>query len=57
MWLMPWSVLGGNKVVVPAGTQDDDPEIKPMHNIYWQSKACGFENAGDLTQYDGLPTK
>lgn len=54
---MPWSVQGGKNVVVPAGTLDDDPEIKPMHNIYWQSKACWFENAGALTQYDGLPTK
>ncbi len=54
---MPWLVQGGKNVVVPAGSLDDDPKIKPMHNIYWQSKACWYENASELTQYDGLPTR
>lgn len=54
---LPWEVQGGRNIVVPAGTLDDDPQIKPQQNIFWTSKACWFENVESLPKFDGFPTK
>ena len=54
---LPWITKGGRSIVIPAGTLDQDPGIKPVHNIFWQDRARWREEVGDLTQYDELPTK
>lgn len=54
---LPWAVQTGNNVVVPAGSLDDDPLIRPNQNIFWQDKAPWYDCAFDLIQYDQLPTK
>lgn len=54
---LPWLIQGGRNVIVPAGTLDDDPEIKPQQNIYWGSKASWFESPCQLVQYDTLPDR
>jgi hypothetical protein len=47
----------GRSVVIPAGTLDQDPGIKPGQNIFWQDRAPWREEVGDLIKYDELPTK
>lgn len=54
---LPWLVKGGKNLVIPAGTLDDDPEIKPIQNIFWQDKACWYEATNALPAFDELPPR
>ena len=54
---LPWITQSRTAVIIPAGTLDDDPGVKPIHNIFFADKACWFEFANDLVKYDALPTK
>ncbi|MCZ6804349.1 MAG: GFA family protein [Proteobacteria bacterium] len=52
---LPWTVKGGKNIVVTAGTLDDVPDIKPMFNIFWGSRAPWFEETCDLPKHDKFP--
>jgi len=52
---LPWAVQGGKNIVVTAGTLDEDPGIKPMWNIFWQSKAPWLEETCNLSKHDKFP--
>lgn len=54
---LPWLTKSGRAVIIPAGTLDDDPNEKPVHNIYIADKAPWYEEVGSLKQFDELPTK
>ena len=54
---LPWLGKSGKVVVVPAGTLDDDPGIKPYQNIFWASRAVWYQEPGALPEYDELPPK
>lgn len=54
---LPWMVQGGKNIVVTAGTLDDDPEVKPMWNVFWGSHAPWLEETDNLPKYDELPKK
>lgn len=53
---LPWRTKSAKAVVIPAGTLDDDPKVKPIHNILFANKAPWFKGVGDLDKYEGLPT-
>lgn len=52
---LPWKSKSKNAVVVPAGSLDGDPEIRPFQNVYYQSKADWYSDAGELIKFDTLP--
>jgi len=54
---LPWLTQSAKAMIVPAGTLDDDPKVKPMHNIFYADKACWYDNVDDLVKYDELPIK
>ncbi|PVV09678.1 MAG: aldehyde-activating protein [gamma proteobacterium symbiont of Ctena orbiculata] len=54
---LPWLAQSGRSVVVPAGTLDGDPHIKPIQNIYCASRAVWYQDPGELPSYDELPVK
>ena len=54
---LPWLAQSGSAMVIPAGTLDDDPEIKPMQNIYWKYRASWRESVDTLPQHDELPPR
>ncbi len=54
---LPWLTKSAKAMIVPAGTLDDDPQVKPIHNIYTADKAPWYEEASSLKQYDELPIK
>ncbi|NNF16315.1 MAG: GFA family protein [Gammaproteobacteria bacterium] len=54
---LPWLTKSGRSVVVPAGTLDDDPGIRPRHNIFLANQAPWYVTADTILQYDALPTK
>jgi len=51
---LPWHSQSGTAVIIPAGTLDDDPEIKPTQNIFWRDRASWREPVEALPQYDEL---
>jgi len=54
---LPWITQSAKAMIVPAGTLDDDPKVKPVHNIFYADKACWYENIEGLVKYDELPIK
>jgi hypothetical protein len=54
---LPWLTKAGGAIVIPAGTLDDDPKEKPVHNIFMAGKAPWFEEVCNLKQYEALPIK
>ena len=55
---LPWKSQTGSAVIIPAGTLDEDPDIRPQQNIHWASRAEWREPVESLPQYDELqPSK
>ncbi|MES9990808.1 MAG: GFA family protein [Candidatus Thiodiazotropha sp.] len=54
---LPWLAQSGRAVIVPAGTLDEDPQIRPMQNIYCASRAVWYRDPVELPAYDELPIK
>lgn len=54
---LPWLTKTKRAVIIPAGTLDDDPGVKPKQNIYYKDKASWYINVDDLVKYDELPIK
>ncbi len=52
---LPWLAQSGKAVIVPAGTLDDDPLIRPFQNIFCASRASWYTNPAELPEYDELP--
>lgn len=54
---LPWLGKSRRAVVVPAGTLDDDPGIRPSQNIFWASRAPWYKEASALKHFEELPNK
>lgn len=46
---------GGAHVIIPAGTLDDDPGVRPIVHIHVASKAPWFEITDGLPQFGAFP--
>ncbi len=54
---LPWLAQTGKVVVVPAGTLEGDPVVRPMQNIFCASRAVWFTQPDTLPEFDALPDK
>ncbi|MCW8886911.1 MAG: GFA family protein [Motiliproteus sp.] len=54
---LPWMNKGGTLMIVPAGCLDQDPEIRPQQNIFWDSKAPWYQGVEQLPFHDQLPPR
>ncbi len=54
---LPWMAQSGRAVIIPAGTLDQDPGIRPQQNIFWQSRAVWREEVDALPCHDELPPR
>ena len=54
---LPWLTQSGRAYIIPAGTLDNDPGARPMHNIYYADKAPWYVDVESLIKYDELPVK
>jgi hypothetical protein len=52
---LPDVQMNGALLVVPAGSLDSSPEIRPQARISWESRACWDEGLGNLPKVEGLP--
>jgi len=51
---LPWLSQSGTAIIIPAGTLDEDPGIKPTQNIFWKDRAPWCASVDALPQYDEL---
>ncbi len=54
---LPWRPQQGSAIVIPAGTLDDDPEIKPTQNIFWDSHAPWHLEVDALPKFEQFPPR
>ncbi|TVZ41085.1 hypothetical protein P886_0424 [Alteromonadaceae bacterium 2753L.S.0a.02] len=54
---LPWHSKNGKVVIVPAGTLDTMPDIKPIQNIFCASRADWYVPPAELPEYDELPPR
>lgn len=53
---LPWLSKSGKVVIVPAGTLDEDPGIRPDKNIFCASRAAWYTSAESLPDHaEGPP--
>ena len=53
---LPWVAKGNKAVVVPTGTLDGDPDIRPKQQIHCDSKAPWYIPPSDLPEHEGKPS-
>ncbi len=51
----PWRTRNGKFAIVPAGSLDDDPQLRPERNIHVASGAAWYRPAADLPHFDAEP--
>jgi len=51
---LPWKAQSGGAVIIPAGTLDEDPQIRPSQNIFWKDRVAWREAVESLPHYDEL---
>ena len=54
---LPWLTKSGKAMIIPAGTLDQDPIDRPIHNIYFKDRAPWYVEPDSLIKYDELPVK
>jgi len=54
---LPWVNQTGTAVIIPAGSLDTDPGVRPIQNIHFASRASWYEEAADLPRYDEYPKR
>jgi len=54
---LPWKNQSGRAVIIPAGSLDQDPHVRPKQNIYYADKADWYVDADSLPKHDQLPVK
>lgn len=54
---LPWLSKSGHVVIIPAGTLDDDPGIKPTQNIFCNSNPAWYVEAASLPEHDEMPPR
>ena len=44
-------------MIIPAGTLDVEPSVRPTRNIMWGSRAPWYVEASELEKHDELPPR
>ncbi len=54
---MPWLTRNGRFVLVPAGSLDGDPGIRPTESVHWASRAPWYEPVESLPRFEEEPPR
>ena len=54
---LPWLSKSKKVVVIPAGTLDEDPGIKPTQNIFCGSRPAWYSHASSLPEHEEMPVR
>ena len=53
---VPKIVKDGQFLMVPAGSLDNPPEIKPQDHIFWKDRACWYDDAVEAPHFNEYPS-
>lgn len=51
---LPWLSKSGKVVIIPAGTLDGDPGIRPTRNIYCGSRSAWYTDPNSLPEHEEM---
>lgn len=54
---LPWKAQREKAAVIPAGPLNDDSNIRPYQNIFYESRASWYKEVSDLIKFVVLPTE
>jgi hypothetical protein len=54
---LPWLSKSGQVVIVPAGSLDGDPGIRPTQNIHCGSRSTWYTDASSLPEHEDMPPR
>jgi len=54
---LPWLSKGEKVVVIPAGTLDGDPGIRPSQNLFCGSRPAWYTPASSIMEYEEMPPR
>lgn len=54
---LPWLSRTGKAYIVPAGTLDGDPGVKPTRNVHFASGSPWYVHASELETFDEDPPR
>ena len=54
---LPWLNQAGTTVIIPAGTLEEAPPLRPTRNIMWGSRAPWYVHAYELETHEELPPR
>jgi hypothetical protein len=49
---LPHATRSGREIIIPAGSFDDDPGVKPSINLHWDSRAEWVTSEGEIPKSD-----
>lgn len=49
---VPHPTRSGREIIIPAGSLDDDPGVKPSTNVHWGSRAAWSASSAQLPTSD-----
>jgi hypothetical protein len=53
--LVPYTSLQSGKLIIPAGSLNSPPGIKPEDNIFWHDRASWYDDVADAKHCDQGP--
>ena len=54
-YCLPHHISGRNEFLIPAGLLENDPGVRPEHNIFWASRASWHVETNDLPKFAERP--
>ena len=54
---LPWINQSGRAAIIPAGSLDEDPGIKPQQSIFYADHAAWYADVSDLPKHEQLPPR
>lgn len=54
---LPWLSKSGKVVIIPAGTMDADPGVRPSQNIFCGSRPAWYVHASEMPENEEMPPR
>jgi len=52
---VPYVSRTGQYLLIPAGSLDEDPGIRPQDHIFWADRACWYDQGSESEKFDAYP--
>lgn len=53
---VPHRARSGDFLIIPAGSLNSDPGVRPQHNIFWDNRAVWYDQGCMAEKVSGYPT-